>query len=496
MANEEHLKILEQGIRVWKKWRKENPDIKPDITEANLKYANLSYANLTNANLRNADLFKAKLLYTDLRNADLTDAYLGSVSSFYADLTDAILIGADFFRDSLMFANLTNANLLQSKLIKAYLKGVDLREACLVRANLLDANLAFADLTDANLTEAYLAKIYLEGANLTNANLSSADLREAYLEGANLTEANLSSADLREACLVRANLTEANLYNSYLRYTDLSEATLTGACLYDTVRLHWGIKGVKCEYVFFDRQKRRRIPIHNNFKIGEFERLYRSIPTVEIVFKEGIKPWDPIILEYVAYQSQQEEPELGLELLSIDKRGYYQMVVFAVISEKHKDKGEKYIIEKYDTFMRSLKCGEITLEEISSIIIQQGEMTAQSMRILESGQQDLKSGQEKILGQIDEATRKILEKKDVTEDQIKKFSQLIEGDKGLLNTVKKIRNDSDGFKENFKLLKPELEKAFARKFDARSTKAIKAICKAALSFLPADIVGDQIDWKI
>jgi len=29
MANEEHLEILDQGVEVWNKWRKENPDVKP-----------------------------------------------------------------------------------------------------------------------------------------------------------------------------------------------------------------------------------------------------------------------------------------------------------------------------------------------------------------------------------------------------------------------------------------------------------------------------------
>ena len=33
MANEEHLKILKQGVDAWNQWRKENPKIMPDFTE-------------------------------------------------------------------------------------------------------------------------------------------------------------------------------------------------------------------------------------------------------------------------------------------------------------------------------------------------------------------------------------------------------------------------------------------------------------------------------
>ena len=47
MANEEHLKILKQGVEQWNKWRLENA-IRPDLSDADLKRG----ANLSGANLR------------------------------------------------------------------------------------------------------------------------------------------------------------------------------------------------------------------------------------------------------------------------------------------------------------------------------------------------------------------------------------------------------------------------------------------------------------
>ena len=61
MANPEHLKILEQGVEGWNKWRKENPDVRPDLIEANLEGANLSGAHLRVANLEGANLSGANL---------------------------------------------------------------------------------------------------------------------------------------------------------------------------------------------------------------------------------------------------------------------------------------------------------------------------------------------------------------------------------------------------------------------------------------------------
>ena len=59
MANDEHLAKLEEGVEVWNAWREEHPDVRPDLSEANLRGADLQRADLQRANLRGADLGKA-----------------------------------------------------------------------------------------------------------------------------------------------------------------------------------------------------------------------------------------------------------------------------------------------------------------------------------------------------------------------------------------------------------------------------------------------------
>ncbi len=39
MANTKHLEILKSGTDTWNQWRKENPEIVPDLRKANLKEA-------------------------------------------------------------------------------------------------------------------------------------------------------------------------------------------------------------------------------------------------------------------------------------------------------------------------------------------------------------------------------------------------------------------------------------------------------------------------
>jgi len=73
MANEEHLKILKQGVEAWNEWREKNPQITPDLSTANLNKADLYEADLNKANLHKAVLSAADLSGANFSGAqDLT----------------------------------------------------------------------------------------------------------------------------------------------------------------------------------------------------------------------------------------------------------------------------------------------------------------------------------------------------------------------------------------------------------------------------------------
>jgi len=138
VANQQQLDMLEQGVVTWNHWRKEHPDIKPDLKEASLIGAALSEANLSNAKLRGANLLGADLSSADLRGADLSSAIL----------SEAILRGADLFVADLSSANLFGATLIEATLIEATLSEATLREATLSGADLSSANLNETDVSD------------------------------------------------------------------------------------------------------------------------------------------------------------------------------------------------------------------------------------------------------------------------------------------------------------------------------------------------------------
>jgi uncharacterized protein YjbI with pentapeptide repeats len=109
MANDEHVAMLKKGVAAWNEWRQRNPDIRPDLSEADLMGADLTGANLT---------------WTDLRKANLTIAHLTG-----ADLAGAHLGGADLHLAYLNRADLSGTFLNDTRLTKADMAGADLRGA-------------------------------------------------------------------------------------------------------------------------------------------------------------------------------------------------------------------------------------------------------------------------------------------------------------------------------------------------------------------------------
>src|SRR3954471_676514 len=76
MANEEHVALLKQGVDAWNAWRRENPNVSPDLSRANLAEADLSKEKLLRADLSEVNLLGVNLRGADLFRADLFRASL------------------------------------------------------------------------------------------------------------------------------------------------------------------------------------------------------------------------------------------------------------------------------------------------------------------------------------------------------------------------------------------------------------------------------------
>jgi len=292
MANPEHLEILKQGVEKWNEWRKRNPDVIPDLKEADLVMAILCEIDLKRVNLSDADLSFADLSKADLRGANLSDADLSG-------------------------ANLSNANLI----------GADLTGADLSSAILSDADLGGADLTGANLSDADFSRAVLYETNLSETDLS----------GANLSDANLSDANLWIAYCSEANLSRVNLNAAKLIDTILDGAILTGACLWETQRAGWSINGVICEYVYwgnvqfdgFDETFKDDVT-KSFYGPGEFERLFADKTKIRLFFKDGFDPLEFDTLPALIKHLENSHPGIRLRMVGIKENSGGIVVELAI----------------------------------------------------------------------------------------------------------------------------------------------------------------------
>jgi uncharacterized protein YjbI with pentapeptide repeats len=173
MANQEHLDILNQGVEVWNKWRKDHPETKIDLSSTNFNGRDFS--------------------------------------------------GADFSGGDFSFATFLGANLVEASFYEAYLEktvftGADLRLATFDAAWLLDALINDANLEGASLLQAFIA----------NADFSRSILTEAYLAYALLNDSDFIEADLREADLTWSNLSGVDFSGA-----DLSGCSIYGISAWD-----------------------------------------------------------------------------------------------------------------------------------------------------------------------------------------------------------------------------------------------------------------------
>jgi len=97
MADEEHLRIIRQGVNIWNEWREKHPELIPDLSGADLSEVDLSKADLSGANLSKAYLGGADLFMANLSRASLTGAIPMGALLIETDLRGADLTGSSIY---------------------------------------------------------------------------------------------------------------------------------------------------------------------------------------------------------------------------------------------------------------------------------------------------------------------------------------------------------------------------------------------------------------
>ncbi|MCI5160723.1 MAG: pentapeptide repeat-containing protein [Candidatus Electrothrix sp. AX5] len=334
MADKKQLKILKQGVAAWNAWREENPDAKIDLRGAKLSRMDLSGANFCKANICDTDFRDSILVkvdfsyaklgkmiigidkkgaitevtnfsYSDLRYSTFNYSAIEIKNPFKYDLTSVKIIAheiagisdKDLYTKENRIIHTTNINIIHIKNIDPF-EGAALDYTSWKGSRIpqyfyfyLRSNF----FSDDKLCELFMniggQDISLKGKSLKNTLLVNFDLR---------------GVDLRETNLVQANL---------------SGAEITGAKLYGSARDNWIIDGIRCDYVYWDETGKERTPPDRDFRPGEFEELYKQLPTFEYIFEQGFTPLDPLVMDRVVQAINEQHKEFKLDLINFDKRG-------------------------------------------------------------------------------------------------------------------------------------------------------------------------------
>lgn len=156
MADDEHLTILEQGVEAWNKWRRENPTVTPDLSDAQLdgmifiEHGIEGGGHFTRSyNLRGVDFCGASLIGANFAGTELYDV----------DFEDANLFGVNF--------SIEVSGNSDSRYGAEY--GAEMDRANLRGANLRGADFTFAELQNVNFTKARMGQTKFGDNDLSTA---------------------------------------------------------------------------------------------------------------------------------------------------------------------------------------------------------------------------------------------------------------------------------------------------------------------------------------
>lgn len=199
----DHHDYVTEQVLTWNVWRREHPDIVPDLSGAMLAHLDLSYAYLSKTSLNRATLVGCNLEFVYAEEADLSEANLEQAKFREGSFRRANLYGARLGERLLEGSTFGGANLARMDFagadLRTYLYGVDFYGSDLSGANLSGCACTTGNFSTAKLLGTDLSNTGLSGANFAWADLRNARLCGALMRGTSLVEADLTDADISGA---------------------------------------------------------------------------------------------------------------------------------------------------------------------------------------------------------------------------------------------------------------------------------------------------------
>lgn len=190
MANPEHLEILRQGKHPWNRWRKDHPEIVPDLSNEDLSGVVFGEWGKEDENEDTGVVIDDTHPLDESLLGELGEIFLG-VHLSGAKMNGAKIKDALLFWTDLTNADLENLSLTSSSVNSAYLQDAILKYANIASTDFVDVNLDGADLTNAELSHATFRDCTLRDVSFKGADLSSVWFDSVNLDGADFSDSKM-----------------------------------------------------------------------------------------------------------------------------------------------------------------------------------------------------------------------------------------------------------------------------------------------------------------
>ncbi len=193
MIAQDIIEILKQGAEAWNIWRKDNPELIPDLRNKTIIGAGL---NLAGINLKKSILDGTKFIAADLHNANFSETTLIGTSFNNSNLSRAVfknsmLIRVHCWANSLQHSVFQSTTVLESSFI-----GSDFQHSVFS-----DSHFNLTDLRKVNFSQTDIKKSKFRGVNF-----SEALLQRAIIEDSDFSKAVLIESDFSHARFERNNI--------------------------------------------------------------------------------------------------------------------------------------------------------------------------------------------------------------------------------------------------------------------------------------------------
>jgi len=347
MANKEHLKIFLTSVNAWNKWRKANPNIRPDLSDyefenlkrnkvilsnavlkgAAFRQVSLSGAKFTNSQMRNCIFERCVLDNADFSHADMRGSSFYSLTLDNAEFHDSDLRGAQLNRGVLITEYQLNRAITDNTTVVEGPTYVESNATVQVDSATHDhsadnvRSLKFSDEFTGSTSDEFtvlkgneIVEILEKGVDYWNDWRNQNRIEKPDLRNSNLIDLNLEGVNLKNTDLSGAVLTQANLRNADLSGANLSNTTLAGTIL----------SGANLEQTIFDEADLRStnfadldsdLNLINPAKGLTLEQLNSAYPDYHTIVPNYIpKEWDIGPEAYISSDRWTTEDALGYNL--------------------------------------------------------------------------------------------------------------------------------------------------------------------------------------